>query len=83
MPYSYFLHDARLWRMRGSDARALAEAITDLDAKTRMLEAAVSCERMAECAEAWGRHSARRAPTAEFPPRARTLTTEPANLVAE
>ena len=49
----FFIYDPKFSRQRASDARALAEAITDLIAKVTILEVAVSYQRMAERAEGW------------------------------
>ena len=45
------IHDAEHWRARAIEARALAECLTDPEAKRAMLGVAEDCEKLAIWAE--------------------------------
>jgi len=45
------IHDAEHWRARAIEARALAECLTDPEAKRAMLGVAEDCEKLAVWAE--------------------------------
>jgi len=47
----FFVNDPRHWHERAKEARALAETLTDSQARRQMLEVAAAYERMAERAE--------------------------------